>query len=147
MFSVNELNLIGTLGRDAETRFTTNDVSVTNFSIATEHSFKDKNGDYQNTTTWHNCVAFNLSQYFRDGLVKGNRVRLQGRVSNTTYNDKDGNKRYKSEVIVDSRSIILFGKREGGSSNKSLMDEASADESPSVNTNKSDNEYIDDLPF
>ena len=108
-FSVNELNLLGTLGRDAETRFTTNNVSVTNFSIATEHSFKDKNGDWQNTTTWHNCVAFNLSDFIKDKLHKGERVRLQGRVSNTSYDDKDGNKKYKSEVIVDGFSIICLG--------------------------------------
>lgn len=137
-FSVNELNLLGTLGRDAETRFTTNNVSVTNFSIATEHSYKDKNDDWQNTTTWHNCVAFNLNDFTKDQLLKGNRVRLQGRVSNTTYEDKEGNKRYKSEVIVDARSIIPLGKRQ---SNDEAANEPAQTSAPTVDDNG------DDLPF
>jgi single-strand DNA-binding protein len=141
-FSVNELNLLGTLGRDAETRFTTSNVSVTNFSIATEHSYKDKDDNWQNTTTWHNCVAFNLSDFVRDGLVKGNRVRLQGRVSNTSYNDKDGNKKYKSEVIVDSHSIINLGRRQ---SNDESGEHTSSGASASDRTPVEDN--YDDLPF
>lgn len=139
-FSVNELNLIGTLGRDAETRFTTNNVGVTNFSIATEHSYKDKNDDWQNTTTWHNCVAFNLSDFHKDGLKQGVRVRLQGRVSNTTYDDKEGNKRYKSEVIVDSRSIINLGKRQRNDDETPTTQNNSASEGTQVEGN-------DDLPF
>lgn len=137
-FSVNELNLLGTLGRDAETRFTTNDVSVTNFSIATEHSYKDKNGDWKNTTTWHNVVAFNLSDFIKDELLKGYRVRLQGRVSNTSYDDKDGNKKYKSEVIADSRSIINLGRRQSSDSEATPQTESAS--SPQV-------ENDDDLPF
>ena len=70
-FSLNEISLLGTLGRDAETRFTNNNVGVTNFSIATEHSYKDKSDEWVRETTWHNCTAFNLSDFFKDALKKG----------------------------------------------------------------------------
>ena len=67
-FSLNKVMLIGNLGRDAETRFTTNNLSVTNFSIATTRGFKDKDGNWQNETTWHNITGFNLSDYYKDNL-------------------------------------------------------------------------------
>ncbi len=109
-FSENLVILVGGLGRDAETRFTTTNVSVTSFSVATEHSYK-KNDDWVKDTTWHNCVAFNLSDWIKDKLKKGEKVYLRGRISNTSYTDKDGNKKYKSEVMVDSRTINPLGRR------------------------------------
>lgn len=69
-FSLNKVMLIGNLGRDAETRFTTNNISVTNFTLATTNSYKGKDGNWQNETTWHNIVAFNLSDYFKENLKK-----------------------------------------------------------------------------
>ena len=109
-FSENLVILVGWLGRDAETRFTTSNVSVTSFSVATEHSYK-KDDEWEKETTWHNCVAFNLSDWIKDKLKKGEKVYLRGRISNTSYNDRDGNKKYKSEVMVDSRSINPLGRR------------------------------------
>ena len=64
-FSLNRIELIGNLGRDAETRFTTNNLSVTSFSIATTYSYKGKDGNFVNETTWHNCVGFNLSDFYK----------------------------------------------------------------------------------
>ena len=61
-FSLNKIMLIGNLGQDAETRFTTNNVGVTSFSMATTHSYKGKDGNWVNETTWHNVVAFNLKK-------------------------------------------------------------------------------------
>ncbi len=134
-FSENLVILVGGLGRDAETRFTTNNVSVTSFSVATEHSYK-KDEDWKDETTWHNCVAFNLSDWIKDKLKKGEKVYLRGRISNTSYTDKDGNKRYKSEVIVDSRSINPLGRR-SEASNYSSSESAT---SPQVEDN-------DEVPF
>ncbi len=90
-FSLNKIQLIGNLGRDAETRFTTNNLSVTNFSIATTRSYKDKDGNWQNETTWHNVTGFNLSDYYKDNLKKGKKFYIEGRISKRDYNDKDGN--------------------------------------------------------
>jgi single-strand DNA-binding protein len=132
-FSENLVILVGGLGKDAETRFTTGNTSVTSFSIATEHSFK-KNDEWENATTWHNCVAFNLSDWIKDKLKKGEKIYLRGRISNTSYTDKDGNKKYKSEVIVDSRSINPLGRRSEPSNQSSVSTP------PQVENN-------DDLPF
>ena len=60
-FSLNKIMLIGNLGKDAETRFTTNNLSVTNFTLATTNSYKGKDGNWVNETTWHNITSFNLS--------------------------------------------------------------------------------------
>ena len=73
-FSLNKIMLIGNLGKDAETRFTNNNLSVTTFSLTTSRSFKDKDGNWQNDTTWHNLVGYNLSDYYKDNLKKREEV-------------------------------------------------------------------------
>ena len=100
-FSLNKIMLIGRLGRDAETRFTTNNVSVTNYSLATDYRYKGKDGEWVNETTWHNVVSFNLSDYFKENLKKGKKFYIEGRLSKRDYTDKDGNKRTSTEVISE----------------------------------------------
>ena len=136
-FSLNKLMLIGNLGRDAETRFTTNNVSVTNFSIATTNSYKDKDGNWQNETTWHNVTSFNLSDYFKDNLKKGKKFYVEGRITKREYTDKDGNKRTSTDVI--SEKLIPL---ESAAIDSSRTAETAADstQAPEVETN-------DDLPF
>ncbi len=137
-FSLNKIMLIGNLGRDAETRFTTNNLSVTNFSIATTRSFKDKDGNWQNETTWHNLTGFNLSDYYKDNLKKGKKFYIEGRISKRDYNDKDGNKRTSTDVIVE-KLIPLEGKS-GESAGTAEATESYSTEPPQVEKN-------DDLPF
>ena len=133
-FSLNKIMLIGRLGRDAETRFTTNNVSVTNFSIATDYRYKGKEGDWVNETTWHNIVSFNLSDYFKENLKKGKKFYIEGRLSKRDYTDKDGNKRTSTEVISE-RLIPL----------EPVSESTTASEEESVQPGTvSDN---DDLPF
>lgn len=133
-FALNKIMLIGRLGRDAETRFTTNNVSVTNFSLATDYRYKGKNGDWVNETTWHNVVSFNLSDYFKENLKKGKKFYVEGRLTKRDYTDKDGNKRFSTEVISE-RLIPL----EPSSESSSDSDEQTTE--PNV---ADDNE---DLPF
>lgn len=139
-FSLNKVQLIGTLGRDAETSFTTSNVSVTKFSIATEHSRKDKEGNWENETTWHNIVAFGLSDFFRDGLKKGARFYIEGRITHNSY-EKDGNKRYYTELIVDFNGLIPLDRRDGGSASSSGG--TFTQDAP----DKKDSNEDDDLPF
>lgn len=134
-FSVNKITLLGRLGRDAETRFTTNNVSVTNFSIATDHSYKDKSGEYVNEVTWHNITGFNLSDYLKKNLKKGMQLYLEGRLTKREYTDKDGIKRYNTDVMLDPKSVVFLSETRGNS-------EDSTDEYQSSGTD--DNE---DLPF
>ncbi len=137
-FSLNKIMLIGNLGRDAETRFTTNNLSVTNFSIATTRSYKDKDGNWQNETTWHNLTGFNLSDYYKDNLKKGKKFYIEGRISKRDYNDKDGNKRTSTDVIVEK--LIPLEGRSGESAGTAEATESHSSEPPQVENN-------DDLPF
>jgi len=103
--------LIGNLGADAETRFTTSNVGVTTYSLATTHSYKGKDGNWVNETTWHNVVSFNLSDFFKESLKKGKKVYVEGRLSKRDYTDKENIKRYVTEVV--SEKIIILDSREG----------------------------------
>lgn len=134
-FSLNRIMLIGRLGKDAETRFTTNNVSVTNFTLATDYRYKGKNGDWVSETTWHNIVSFNLSDYYKENLKKGKKFYVEGRLSKRDYTDKDGIKRYNTEVITE-KIIPLEPSSEAASSEE--------DESSSVAPQSNEN---DDLPF
>ncbi len=138
-FSLNKIMLIGNLGRDAETRFTTNNLSVTNFSLATTYGYKGKDGNWVNETTWHNITSFNLSDYFKDNLKKGKKIYVEGRLTKREYTDKEGIKRYSTDVI--SERIIPLDSSEGGSNSDSTFSDSSVDASA---PNVEDNE---DLPF
>jgi single-strand DNA-binding protein len=100
-FSLNKVMLIGNLGKDAETRFTTNNLSITNFTLATSNSYKGKDGNWVNETTWHNIVSFSLSDYMKENLKKGRKFYVEGRISKRDYTDKEGIKRYSTEIISE----------------------------------------------
>jgi len=129
--------LIGNLGRDAETRFTTNNVSVTNFSLATTNSYKDKEGNWQNETTWHNVTSFNLSDFFKDNLKKGKKFYVEGRITKREYTDKDGNKRTATDVVSE-RLIPL----------ESTSSDSTGEQTPATTTVETPKvENNEDLPF
>ncbi|MGQ9798119.1 MAG: single-stranded DNA-binding protein [Ignavibacterium sp.] len=139
-FSLNKIMLIGNLGKDAETRFTTADnFSVTNFTLATTYSFKNKNGEWTNETTWHNVVAFNLSDYMKENLKKGKKVYVEGRLVKRDYTDKDNIKRYVTEVRAE-RIIPL-------DSNADSIKEADVDATSIQEPEISESTEADDLPF
>ncbi len=105
--SVNKVILVGHLGKDAETRFTTSAVALTRFTLATNRRVKDsQTGDWREETDWHNLVLWrneNLGQY----LLKGKQVYVEGQLRSRSYEGKDGQKKYTTEVVVDE--IILLG--------------------------------------
>ncbi|MCP5113246.1 MAG: single-stranded DNA-binding protein [bacterium] len=110
--SVNKVILIGNLGRDAETRFTPSGSARTTFSIATSRRWKDQQtGEWREETDWHNIVMWrqeNIANY----LTKGQRVFVEGRLQTRSYDDRDGNKRYMTEVVVGD--LLLLGRGGGG---------------------------------
>jgi single-strand DNA-binding protein len=136
-FSLNKVMLIGNLGKDSETRFTTNNVSVTSFTMATTHSYKGKDGNWVNETTWHNVVCFSLSDYMKENLKKGKKFYVEGRISKRDYTDKEGIKRYFSEVISEK----LIPLDSSGDSGANGNEEISSSE-PSIETDENS-----DLPF
>lgn len=107
--SVNKVILLGNLGKDAETKFTPSGIARTMFSVATTRRFKDQQtGEWKDETDWHNVVLWrseNLANY----LTKGKQVYVEGRLQSRSYDDKDGNKRYITEVVADD--VILLGGR------------------------------------
>ena len=107
--SVNKVILVGHLGKDAETRFTPSGVAVTKFSVATNRRWKDQQtGEWKDETDWANVVLWrqeNLANY----LTKGKQVYVEGRLQTRSYDDKDGVKRYTTEVVCDE--LILLGGR------------------------------------
>ncbi len=138
-FSLNKIMLIGNLGKDAETRFTTNNVSVTSFSLATTHGYKNKEGNWQNETTWHNIVGFNLSDYYKENLKKGKKFYIEGRLTKRDYTDKEGIKRYSTDVFLEK--LIPLDASTSSSNYNSNVQEGSVNE-PNVQVDENN-----DLPF
>ncbi len=105
--SVNKVILIGRLGKDAETKFTASGTARTTFTLATSRRYKDtQTGDWKDETDWHNVVmwkAENVANY----LLKGKQVYVEGRIQTRSYDDKDGVKRYMTEVV--SENLMLLG--------------------------------------
>ena len=115
MASVNKVILLGNLGRDPETRYTTGGDAVTNLSIATSEQWKDKNGEKQERTEWHRVVLFGRqAEIAGEYLKKGRSVYIEGRLQTRKYTDKDGVEKYSTEIVGD-RMQLIGGGREGGS--------------------------------
>ncbi len=138
-FSLNRIMLIGNLGRDAETRFTTTNVSVTTFTMATTNSYKGKDGNWTNETTWHNIVGYNLSDYFKENLKKGKKFYVEGRLNKRDYTDKDGIKRYSTEVVAEKIIPLESG---GEGSKDSVPSAVSESSEPDIKVDDNN-----DLPF
>lgn len=136
-FSLNKVMLIGHLGRDGETRFTQNNVSVTTFTLATNYRYKGKDGNWVDETTWHNVTCFNLSDYFKEALKKGKKFYVEGRISKRDYTDKEGIKRYFTDIISE-RLIPLDSGGDAG---------FSPDERTSVTESSVETDENSDLPF
>ena len=107
MASVNRVTLIGNLGKDPEMRFMPNGDAVCNFSIATTENWKDKNGQKQEKTEWHNIVIYRkLAEIAGEYLKKGQPVYIEGRLQTRKWQDKDNNDRYTTEVIADQMQML-----------------------------------------
>ncbi|MBN2570918.1 MAG: single-stranded DNA-binding protein [Ignavibacteriales bacterium] len=136
-FSLNKIMLIGNLGQDAETTFTTSNLSVTKFSLATTHSYKNKEGEWTNETTWHNITAFGLSDFYKEALKKGKKFYVEGRLTKNEYTDKENIKRYYTDIIA--QSIIPLDSTAGGTNYQpEMINKETTSEEAAKN---------DDLPF
>lgn len=115
MASLNKVILIGNLGRDPEVRYMPNGEAVCNFSIATSDSWKDKQGQKQERTEWHNIVMYRrLAEIAGEYLKKGSSVYLEGRIQTRKWQDKNtGQDRYTTEIVADQMQM-LGGKSGGG---------------------------------
>ena len=113
MASVNKVILLGNLCRDPETRYTPNGDAITSFSIATTETWKDKGGQRQEKTEWHNITAYRrLAEIAGEYLKKGSSVYIEGRLQTRKWQDKQGNDRYTTEIIADQ--LQMLGQRDSG---------------------------------
>ena len=132
--SVNKVVLVGHLGGDPETRFTPSGAAVANFNLATNESWKDTNGELQDKTEWHRCVMFGKSAELAGELLKkGQLVYMEGKLQTRNWEEKDGIKRYTTEVVCDM--FTMLGRK---------MDEDSNQQAAPASTSNDDE---DDLPF
>ena len=115
MASVNKVILLGNLGRDPETRYTTGGDPVTNLRIATSEQWKDKSGEKQERTEWHTVVLFGRqAEVAGEYLKKGRSVYIEGRLQTRKWQDKDGQDRYSTEIVADRMQLIGSARDAGG---------------------------------
>jgi single-strand DNA-binding protein len=111
--SVNKVILVGRLGRDPETRFTGGGQAVANFSVATDETFKDKNGERQKRTEWHKIVVWGKqAEIAQQYLKKGSLIFIEGRIQSREWQDKEGQKRTSFEIVA-TNFRMLGGKSDG----------------------------------
>lgn len=111
--SVNKVILVGNLGKDPELRYTPSGAAVATFSLATTNPFKDREGN--RTTEWHNIVAWRqLAEICGKYLHKGKQVYIEGRIQTRSYDDRDGNKRYITEIVADQMQMLGSRDEQGG---------------------------------
>jgi len=111
--SVNKVILVGRLGRDPETRYTGGGQAVANFSVATDETYKDKNGERQKRTEWHKIVVWGKqAEIAQQYLKKGSLIFIEGRIQSREWQDKEGQKRTSFEVVA-SNFRMLGGRGDG----------------------------------
>ena len=152
---VNKVILVGNLGRDPETRYTQNGSAVTQFSIATSDSWRDKStGEQQDRTEWHNIVCFaRLAEIAGEYLKKGSKVYIEGSLRTSNW-EQDGQKRYRTELMA--RELQMLDSRANGGGQAGEFSEPSfaagaASQQPAPmpqnNPTISDEDFEDDIPF
>lgn len=155
MASVNKVILVGNLGRDPETRYAPDGGAITNVSIATTETWKDKNGEKQEKTEWHRVVFFSkLAEIAGEYLKKGSQVYVEGRLQTRKWQDKDGQDKYSTEIVADRMQML--GSRQGMGGGDRGERDAPADReggsraadkpAPAKSGNKFD-DFEDDIPF
>lgn len=138
--SINKVILIGNLGKDPEVRHLENGTAVASFPIATSESYTDKSGEKVSNTDWHNIVVWRkLAEIAEKYLHKGDKIYVEGKLKTRSWQDKEGNTRYTTEVVADTFTM-LGGKPSDGSTMNEQAEASSAPEMPAA-------DETDDLPF
>lgn len=139
MGSVNKVILVGNLGKDAELRYTPGGTAVASLRLATTDRYKDKDGQWKEQTEWHTVVIWDkMAESLAEYLRKGKQIYVEGRLQTRTWDDKEGKKRYMTEVRGD-RIVLLGGRPSTGE-----REEPAAQAEPSRETTELTD---DDIPF
>jgi len=157
MASVNKVILIGNLGRDPETRYMPDGGAITNISVATTETWKDKQGEKQEKTEWHRVAFFGkLAEIAGEYLKKGSQVYVEGRLQTRKWQDKEGVDKYTTEVVADRMQMLgsrsgMGGADRGGAERGAEREAggekpAGAKSAPAKAGGKFD-DFEDDIPF
>jgi len=143
--SVNKVILVGNVGKDPEVRYSQSGTPVANFSLATNERFKDRGGEWQDRTEWHNIVAWQrLAEIVGEYVAKGSKVYVEGKLQTTSWEDRQsGERKYRTEIVA--RDLLLLGPLEnsGGDHQRPTHNE---NEDQSSHTGSG--EIVDeDIPF
>src|SRR3990170_7410506 len=137
MAGVNKVILVGNLGKDPELRYAPSGMAIANFNIATTETWKDKSGAKQEKTEWHKIVAFNkLAEICGEYLNKGKQVYIEGKIQTRQWEDKDGNKRYTTEIVANTLQMLGRAEKAEEAAPAGMP---AAEEPPATET--------DDIPF
>jgi single-strand DNA-binding protein len=146
--SVNKVILVGRLGKDPETRYMTNGEAVTNINLATEENWKDKSGEKQSKTEWHQVVFYRrLAEVAGEYLKKGGMIYVEGKLQTRKWQDKEtGKDRYTTEIIAQDMKMLTS--KSGHESSEQHEAEPSTPYAKAAATvKKFDDNFDDDIPF
>lgn len=153
---VNKVILVGNLGQDPEVRYSTNGNAICNVSIATTDSWKDKeSGEKQEKTEWHRLVFFSrLAEIVGEYLTKGSQIYAEGRLQTRKWQDKEGQDRYTTEVVVSDMQMLggksggsSFTQYEDSNSNESSTPKESASPAKGKDAPAKSSDFDDEIPF
>lgn len=154
--SVNKVILLGNVGKDPEIRSTSGGNMVANLTLATSDRQKDQQGNWQERTEWHNLVAFQrTAEIIRDYVKKGSKLYVEGKIQTRSWDDKEsGQKRYRTEIIVNDLSLLSGRGEEGGQSSGYSQRGSTAGNTASFDQRPAGGDYAqsteitdDDIPF
>jgi len=146
--SINKAIMIGFVGNDPEIKYLDSGTPVANFNLATSESYTNKGGEKVTQTEWHHIVLWRgLAEITEKYIKKGSQVYIEGRIRTRSWDDKDGNKRYTTEIVADN--MQMMGRKSDGGSDAPVATTPSYEKSMPKSDNEaiSDNNGADDLPF
>ncbi|MBE9532275.1 MAG: single-stranded DNA-binding protein [Proteobacteria bacterium] len=142
MAGVNKVILVGNLGADPEVRYSPSGMAIANFRIATTESYKNKDGQKEDKTEWHRIVSFGkLAEICGEYLNKGKQVYIEGKIQTSQWEDKEGNKRYTTEIICNQMQML------GRVGDKGTVPAGAPQGGAKPNEAKEDTADFDDVPF
>ncbi|MEX2600122.1 MAG: single-stranded DNA-binding protein [Balneolaceae bacterium] len=145
--SLNKAMIIGRLGQDPEVRYTQSNTAVATLNLATNERFKDRNGEFQERTEWHRVVAWGrLAEICQEYLKKGSLVYIEGPIQTREWEDKDGQKRYTTEIKALTMTM-LDSRGDGGGGGMQNRGGGGQKSSSAVDLDDSFDDMDDDLPF
>jgi len=134
---VNKVYLVGNVGKDPEVRYIESGVAVANFSLATNETYKNKNGERITNTEWHNIVVWRgLAEVAEKYVKKGSLLFIEGKIRTRSYDDQNGNKRYITEIVADNLKML-----------DRMSSESSQGAQPQAPEGGFESDETDDLPF